>query len=376
MEEEKKQIKLKDIWLALLKNKRFFIKGLCATFVIACFLTLSVPNYYKASVALAPEMGGRGGSSSSLSSLASSFGVSIGSTSSGGDAISPSLYPDMMNSVEFKTSLFPIKVHEIDCDEEMTYYDYLLDHQRKPWWSYILGVRKVLIRTVKGLFTAKSDEEVDNSVVDPFQLTKEQNSIIKTMAKKIECDVNAKTMVISISVTDQDPLVAAVMADSVKHRLQDAITSYRTSKVRVDLEYNKKLYQETKARYDDARQKYAAYADANQNVILQRDRNKLIELENEMQLRYQAYSTVAAQLQAAEAKVQEATPAFTILQNVTVPIEKAGPRRAKIVIMLCFFVFLCMCAYVLHKEKYLIPLVNVVLGRDGNKKENNIKQSV
>ena len=117
MEEEKKQIKLKDIWLALLKNKRFFIKGLCATFVIACFLTLSVPNYYKASVALAPEMGGRGGSSSSLSSLASSFGVSIGSTSSGGDAISPSLYPDMMNSVEFKTSLFPIKVHEIDSDE-------------------------------------------------------------------------------------------------------------------------------------------------------------------------------------------------------------------------------------------------------------------
>lgn len=366
-----KKMDFKSIWQLLLKNKMLFVKILAATFVISCFLTLSIPNYYSASVSLAPEISGK--STSSLSSLASSFGVSLGAASTG-DALNPEFYPDMMSSVAFKTSLFPIKVHEIDSNEEMTYYEYLLDHQRKPWWSYVSKLKKVLIEAIKSIFV--TSEEVDNTKVDPFMLTKEQANIIKYgINEKISCKVDSKTTLINISVTDQDPLIAAVMADSVKQRLQDAITSYRTSKARVDLEYNKKLYEETKKRYDDARQKYAAYADANQNVILQRDRNKLIELENEMQLRYQAFSTMAAQLQASEAKVQEATPAFTIIKNATVPVEKEGPHRAKIVIIICFIAFLGTCAYLLYKEGTLFPYIRYVLGLDGEDENSKSKQT-
>lgn len=363
-----KKISIKDIWNALLKYKRLGIKVLIATFVIACFLTLCVPNYYNATVTLAPELSRA--SSNSLSSLAASFGINMGGNTSGSsEAIFPTLYPDMMNSVEFKTSLFPIKVHEIDSDEEMTYYEYLLDHQRQPWWSYIFGLKNVLIGAVKSLFV--SNEEVDNSKVNPFMLTKEQYDLIKyQLNEKINCDVDAQTLVISISVTDQDPLIAAVIADSVKQRLQDAITTYRTSKARVDLEYNKKLFEETKRNYDDARQKYAVFADANQGMVLQSARSKLIELENDMQIKYQAYSSVAAQLQAAEAKVQQDTPAFTTIRSATVPVEKAGPHRAIIVIMLCFLAGLILCCYALHKEGYLVPLTRFVLGLDGDEEES------
>ena len=94
-----------------------------------------------------------------------------------------------------------------------------------------------------------------------------------------------------------------------------------------------------------------------------------------MQLRYQAYSTVAAQLQAAEAKVQEATPAFTILQSATVPVEKSGPHRARNVILLCFLATFIFCCYALHKESYLIPLTRLALGLDGDEKENITNRS-
>lgn len=362
------KITFKDIWNALLKYKKLGIKVLAATFVIACILTLCVPNYYKSEVTLAPELSRA--SSNTLSSLASSFGINMGGNTSGSsEAIFPTLYPDMMNSVTFKTSLFPIKVHEIDSEKEYTYYEYLLDHQREPWWSTVIGgTKKAVIGFIKSLFVEKKEE--DSSKVDPFMLTKEQNGIIKAMGEKINCDVDAKTLVISISVTDQDPLIAAVMADSVKQRLQDAITSYRTSKARVDLEYNKKLFEETKRNYDDARQKYAAFADANQGMVLQSARSKLIELENDMQIKYQAYSSVAAQVQSAEAKVQQDTPAFTTIRNATVPVEKSGPRRAMIVIMLCFLAGICLCAYALHKEDYLIPLIRLALGMDDDEEEN------
>ena len=74
-DKEKKQIDYKEIWQALLKHKRLFVIVLVVTFVIACFLTLSMPNYYTAGVTLAPEMSGKS-SGGSLSALASTFGVS------------------------------------------------------------------------------------------------------------------------------------------------------------------------------------------------------------------------------------------------------------------------------------------------------------
>lgn len=75
-----------------------------------------------------------------LASLASSFGVSIGSGSQGGDAITPSLYPDLMKSTDFKTSLFPIKVHAKKDKTTMTYYDYLKNEWKEPWWEDFFGL--------------------------------------------------------------------------------------------------------------------------------------------------------------------------------------------------------------------------------------------
>ena len=190
-------------------------------------------------------------------------------------------------------------------------------------------------------------------------LTKQQTRIVQVIDRKVVCSVDKKTMVITISVTDQDPLIAATMADTVKNRLQNFITDYRTKKARVDLEYNRKLFKEAKARYDKARQLYASFSDANQDLILQSARTKLVDLENEMQLQFNNYNAVAQQLQLSEAKVQEDTPAFTTLQSATVPVKKAGPARTKMVLVFLILVFLGTTVYVLHKEKQLKSLLGL-----------------
>ena len=164
-------------------------------------------------------------------------------------------------------------------------------------------------------------------------------------------------MVITINVTDQDPLIAATMADSVQERLQDFITDYRTRKARVDLAYSQKLYKEAEERYEKARRSSAASNDANRRVFLDRVRSEQVKLNNEMNLKYQAYSLVAEQLRLAEAKVQEETPAFTLLQPATVPVRKAGPARARTCLIFLFLAFLATTAWVFHKEHHLIPLL-------------------
>lgn len=346
---------LSQLWQDLKKYKKLYCIVLPATFIVAAILTLSMPNYYKCTVMLAPEIPGGNKGTGGLASLASSFGINLNSASGGVDAIIPTLYPDLMNSVAFRASLFPVKVQKEDEESPMTYYDYLKDHQRAPWWSYVMSAPGKFVGWIVSLISDKEQEESTN--VDPFRLTKDQMEIVETMSKKVVCDVDAKTMVITIDVTDQDPLIAATMADSVQVRLQDFITEYRTRKARIDLAYSQKLYKEAQQRYEKARVKSASYNDANLHVFLDRIRSEQIKLSNEMELQYQAYSQVATQLRLAEAKVQEDTPAFTLLQPATVPIRKAGPKRSMICLALLFLAFLATSLWAIHREGHLLPFL-------------------
>ena len=345
-EEEESSIDFKKIFNDIVKHRMLYAKVLPIAFVLAAIYALAQPNYYNCTVKLSPEMSGSK-STSGLASLASSFGVNLGSGGAGTEALFPTLYPDLMNSVDFKTSLFHVPV-TIEGDKEkgekdrtMSYYDYLSKEQKAPWWSQ--GIKAIM-----SMFNGQSS--MVNEKVNKFRLTREQAQIVKVIDKNVVCDVDKKTMVITINVTDQDPVIAATMADTVKTRLQKFITDYRTSKVRVDLEYNKKIYSETKARYEKARQLYAEFMDHNRDIILQTVRQKQTDLENEMQLQYNAYQQVAAQLLSAEAKVQEETPAFTTLQSATVPVMKAGPKRAQMCLIFVFLAFLGTTGWIIYKE--------------------------
>ena len=350
----------------LLKHRRLYYIVLPIAFVLAAVYALAIPNFYKCTVKLSPEMSSSR-TNSSLLSLASNFGFNMGKSTGGmgTEALFPTLYPDLVNSTDFKVSLFPVPVtiegnkKKGIQDRTMSYYEYLENEQKSPWFSAILAAPGKLVSWFISLFRQKpSDLEDQEKAVDPFRLTKKQAMIIKAINSKVLCDVDKKTMVITIQVTDQNPVIAATMADTVKTRLQKFITDYRTSKVRVDLEHYKKICEETKARYEVARQKYSEFVDANQYIILQTVRQEQVDLENEMQLQYNAYMQAAQQLVNAEAKVQEETPAFTTLQSATVPVRKAGPSRAKMCLMFVFLMFVCTSGWILYKEGDLMALFN------------------
>jgi LPS O-antigen subunit length determinant protein (WzzB/FepE family) len=78
-----------------------------------------------------------------------------------------------------------------------------------------------------------------------------------------------------------------------------------------------------------------------------------------MQLQFNSYNAIAQQLQLAEAKVQEETPAFTTLQSATVPVQKSGPKRSRMVIIFLFLAFLGTTGWILQKEDLLKPLLGL-----------------
>ena len=103
---EEAAIDFAAIWQAIKKYKRLYCWTLGIAFVIATIIGFSLPKTYDCKILLAPETGGGSSSLGGLASLAASFGVAVGGSSQGGDAITPNVYPDLMKSVDFKTSLF------------------------------------------------------------------------------------------------------------------------------------------------------------------------------------------------------------------------------------------------------------------------------
>ena len=338
-------VDFKAIWNSIKRYRKLYYIVLPITFVFAFVIAKSLPNYYVSRILLAPEVGGNSQGMSSLASLASSFGVNLSEGSQNGNAIRPSVYPQLTQSVDFKTSLFPIKVRKKGDSKTMTYYDYLKYERKEPWWSHFFG-----------LMTPPKQKD---TIVNTFELTGEQAMIMGMINKNVSCSIDLKTFLITIQVTEQDPYVATLLADSVKTRLQDFITEYKTNKARHDLEYVETLYKQSKKDYEHARRLYVEYMDANQAVSLLTAKQRQMDLENEMQLQYNNYLAISAQLLTAKAKVQEVTPAFTTLQSATVPLGPAGPRRGQMVLLYVFLAALFVTIYVLYKEKHIKPLLGL-----------------
>ncbi len=277
--------------------------------------------------------------------MTSSFGFNIGNMTSS-DAIYPTLYPDLMGSPNFIVDLFGIKVVNEEGDIKTDYYTYLTKEQKVSIWTMPIIWLK---RQMNSLFPRKKDvlkSDGNSGDSDLLILSKEQSDVVSMIQDKITCSVDKKTDVITITVKDQDRLISATMADSVRVRLQDFITDYRTQKARVDLEYYTKLTDEAKRDYEEARRLYASYADANTDLMLTSFKAKEQDLENDMQLKYNTYTTLTTQLQMAKAKVQERTPAFTVIQGASVPQIPAGPKRMLFVLAMMFLTFMGTTIYI------------------------------
>lgn len=330
----KREIRLDLIFKLILSNWKKYIIPFALTAILSVLYIIQIPRYYKASVMLAPEssnanaMGGLGG-------LAAMAGVNL-NTNASQDAIIPTFYPDLMKSTDFIVPLLNVRVETLKGEFNGTLGTYLTKYSKSSVLSMLMG--KVVNSIVPNKAAEISVNKNGSYAINPFKMTKDEDALCSSLSSMINCTVDKKTDVISIDVTAQDALVAAQLADTLLSKLQGFITEYRTKKAKNDLVYYTGLCAKAKSDYEKKQHEYAVYADAYQDVTLQTFKVKEERLENEMQIAYNNYNQLKQQVQLAEAKVLERTPAFTTIQNASVPVKPAGPKR---VIFCCGMMVLC-----------------------------------
>lgn len=341
------------IFKTLWQRRKVFYWVLPITFVLSAALILCVPRYYKCEVLLAPEAqaAGAGGS---LQTLASSFGFNMSNLASS-DAIYPLIYPDVVNSPDFLVHLFDIQVKTSDDEFVGSYYQYMNEKQKKAFWSrWKNNIKKWLTPKKKELNIETASD--NNDGIHVFYLTQEQWDVINAMRGNIKCSYNKKSQEITFIIKAQDPLVCAQLADSVCAGLQIFITEYRTAKYRNDLQYYENIMDTAYREYQEASYKYTSYVDSHGNMYLEQYRIKAKNLETEMQLKQSAYTSFQKQYLATQARLQENTPVFTVLQSASVPPRPAGPRRTIFVLAMLFlatFVTSCVVCKELLVEMFL-----------------------
>ena len=350
-EVEEQEIDLMEYATKLWSVRKLLIKVACIAAIVGVVIAFTTPRQYTVTVTLAPESSKSG--SSSLSGIASMLGMGGFSMGSDADALHVMLYPDIVSSTPFILDLMDTPVKSIDEEiPDTTLTGYLTDYTKNSLLGNIISLPfKALSGVLTLILPVKEQTEPDT--INTFQLTKRQSSIVRGLKRVIVANVDKKTGITTLSVTMQDPMVAAIITDTVVTKLKEHITKYRTSKAEEDCKYWEHLHDQRQAEYYEKQKNYAEYSDANKNVVLQSVLIEKERLQNEMNLALQVYGNVATQLQMAKAKVQEAKPVFAVVEPATVPLKPSGRGRMMTVIGIIFLALAGTAAWILFGKDFL-----------------------
>jgi capsular polysaccharide biosynthesis protein len=338
----------------LVKERRLVIIITLVMAVIGIFMAISSPKTFNSTVVLAPELTNTNRMSESLGSLTAMIGIDLNSMNNHNvDAIFPEIYPKVVTSPDFVVQLWNCPV-TLEDGTTKSYYEHICEDRFSPFWA----------KPFEWIASIGKDEEEDamiaigDSLPDPRFFDSRQEGIVNLMARNIMCDVAKDNGLITITVTDDDPIVACAIADTVQSKLQEYITTYRTKKARVDYEYSKKLVDEARKEYLDAQLAAARFADANisvfkQKVIIERD-----VLQNEFQLKYNTYNALSQQLQNAKALIQANTPVYTIIRHSSVANRASSTPRSLLVIMYALVGLLLAIVWIVFGRDYLKQIRN------------------
>ncbi len=350
MTQETKELDLLELFNKVWKARKRVIKAGIIGGAIGIVIAFSLPKLYMSSVKVAPEQTSDNGSLGAAAGIASMFGVGGGANE---DGLGVMLYPEIIKSTPFLMEFANIEVQIKDGDgsKSMPLHEYMLNEQKKPWWSYVFGLPLKAISGVMSLFSEDRPEEVfANSL-------RKQSKFCKVMTEGLNANLEEKKGVFTISCTFQDPTVAKVVADSALVKLQRYMSKYQTAKTRSNLSSNQKMLQEAKMNFYHVDSLYSAVYDRNQNIIRKSAEIKLSRLEDERDIAAQIYKQIALQVETEKIKLEEEKQIATIIEPVNMPLEPVSPNK-----MMILFAFGFLGA--------LVPTSKIIFSAISNKNED------
>ena len=178
----------------------------------------------------------------------------------------------------------------------------------------------------------------------------QSNDTIELIVDNIEYEVNGRQSTLTVQFTDRDPLVASQMLDTCIEHLQDIVTVSRNEVVLAAMLNAEKERKSAAAKYQEAQDKYNAYADSHQELNSSKYQQNLTYLQNEVDLSYKHYREVTNQYVRQQYLKQRAYCSFAVVKANTVPIDDTR-NLALIVTAFISLALLFTKAFLLYRAK-------------------------
>jgi uncharacterized protein involved in exopolysaccharide biosynthesis len=338
-----------------LKSYRILIATCAVLFAaLGAIYSLTQPNEYSSNAKLLPELDSKsGGSGGGLKSLAGLAGIDLGGGSSGGEAIRPDLYPNIVQSAPLLQEVLKAKIYSTKHKKWQTVLDFLSEKQDSA--PIDLGGDPSDEEEVSDV---KIDKVPTNAIsADLMKLNKKEQAAINKLRASVVLEIDKKSGVISLTTKLTNAVAAANITSLIQHYLTKYVTDYRTQKARKELSFLEKRLSESRARYDQALFTLSAYRDQNMNLFLNVAKDREKKLQYEVDMAYNLYTTISGQYEESKVKLHRETPVFKVLEPAQVAIQKDGPKRSLITIGFMFVGVFLALIYVFFKTVNLKELL-------------------
>jgi uncharacterized protein involved in exopolysaccharide biosynthesis len=320
----------KHIW----DDRVFIAKVTGVLVIIGLLVAILSPVEYETEAMLLPEVENNQSTAGNLvqqygSLLGISGNFDLGNTNN----LSPQLFPKIVESLPFQLKLINERVTFSRYDTTTTIKSFLENIYGPSITGTLINYTIGLPSKIKdSLFPQKSRSptDIDTTIV---HISKDTKELIDDLKSRITIRLDQQTGAIVITTTMPDARAAAEMGNKAIGLLKNYIKEYRTQKSLENLDFVKQQYKRAEDKYKKAQDSLAIFQDRNVNLSTQMSRVELSRLQNERDLKFNVYNSLAQQLEQAKIKVQEQTPVFKILQPVNIPVEKSQPKRTLLMII-------------------------------------------
>jgi uncharacterized protein involved in exopolysaccharide biosynthesis len=335
------EIDLKDLIVPIWRSRKQILTTAIIFAIIGGFISFLTPATYTASSTFLPQTSQPGGGlSGSLGGLASLAGINLSTGAGAGGEIPPSMYATVLGSQPFRKRLLEAKI--IVQGDSVTYGSYLENQPRSGIGilkEYTIGLPGKIIGAI-----SRETIEVGEGGNEGLQaLSDDEYELHLALAGKITLTADKKEGVVSLSVVEDNPLVAAQIAQVTESALQDWIIEYKIKNAKAQYDFIERQFEAKQKEFYSIQEQLANYTDRNQNVLAASYLTRLDRLQAEFDLVNTVYSELAKQKEQAAIQLSKDTPTFSVLDPVKVPKEKTGPKKS-IYVLWAFFIGLIFSA--------------------------------
>ncbi len=319
------EIDLRDLILPLWKARKQILTIATGCGILGGIIGFMTPATYTASSTFLPQTAQAGGGlSGSLGGLAALAGINLNAPMAGGD-IPPSMYATVLASEPFRKRILDAKI--VVNRDSLTYRNYLENQPISALGTiqeYTIGLPGKLIGAL-----SNSEEQKEGLVEAGLQpLSDQEYKLHNTLAGKISIANDKKEGIVSLTVVEGDPLIAAQVAKVTEDVLQDWIIEHKAKNAKAQYDFIEKQFETKQKEFFSIQDQLAGYMDRNQNVLSATYLTRLERLQAEFDLVNTVYSELAKQKEQAAIQLSKDTPTFSILDPVKVPKEKTRPKKS------------------------------------------------